>query len=204
MSSVKDLKPLTINGWIFMQLENITLFTDASYAEYPDFLGHAPTAGGAFWAKGGSESTIKQCGRFHIEGAKSSTDAEMLAALHSIGFLLENPGFHEYFSKGSMCRLILVTDCTAIQKVLIERKGSILKGHVATLFNQVFNSIDSLGFQLRVNWVKAHSGEDSARSWVNRFCDRHAKLAREDQIKSRIRNDLRQTYLDLTGIKLYE
>lgn len=182
-----------------MQIENITLFTDASYAEYPQF-GHEPTAGGAFWAKGGSESTVKQAGRFQIEGAKTSTDAEILAALHSIGFLLENPDFNAYFRQGPWCRLILVTDCTAVQKTLTERRGSIIKGHVATAFKSVFAAVDSLGFQLKVNWVKAHNNDDSARTWVNKFCDRHAKLAREDQVKARIGKEFRQTYLDLTEV----
>lgn len=185
------------------KVENITLFTDASYAEYPDF-GYEPTAGGAFWAKGGTESSVKQSGRFQIQNAKSSTDAEMLAALKAIGYLLENPDFNNFFRLGSACKLILVTDCTAVQTTLLERRGSILRGDVANEAKVIFSAIDSLGFKFAVNWVKSHNNDPSARTWVNNFCDRHAKIARMEQVKARVKNEVIETYRDLTQTRLID
>lgn len=154
-------------------MENITIFTDASYHDGDK------TAGGAFWAKGGSEGGIKRSGSFSIPDARCSVTAESLAALRGIGFLLEDPQFHALFERGRECRLILVTDCQTV-KNLIDRQGGSIMTHppLAEAYNQVMNHKALWGYFMKVNWVKAHNNDGTPRTWVNNWCDEQAKKAR--------------------------
>lgn len=169
--------------------DNITLFTDASFSD------RDMAAGGAFWAKGGSEGGAKRSGSFPILDAACSGSAEAIASLRSIGFLLEDPQFHAIFSKGPECLLILTTDCQGVKDMLDKRTGAYLRHSVvSTLAEEFWKAQDDLGFRFKCNWVKAHSNGSTARGWVNNWCDEQARRARLKCRERRIDNELREAY----------
>lgn len=171
-------------------LQNVTIFTDASYFDGDQ------SAGGAFWAKGGSGDVVeplKKSGSFGIKDASCSGTAEAIAALRSMAFLFEDPDWHAILSDNA--RLILVVDCKGVQDMLEKGTGSYLRNHVVNTLHQEFLAAkQALGFQFKCNWVKAHQGGGERRSWVNEWCDKHAKKARQGVHKERIQDGLREAW----------
>lgn len=148
-----------------MNIENITVFTDAS------FCSQTKCAGGALWARG---SEIKFQHAFPVQGALQAHEAEILTACNAIQALLEHPEFNQDLSKGAATRLVVVVDCLAV-KDAFEQKQVRMSRPVAAAIQAVLQIRERLGFWLKVNHVKAHSGTDSPRQWVNHWCDRNAK-----------------------------
>lgn len=170
------------------KVENITVFTDASFEE------RDMSAGGAFWAKGGSEGGTKKSGSFGITEATCSGTAECIASLKSIFFLLEDPQFHDLL-RAKPSRLILVTDCQGVQQMLDRRQSAYMRNHVVNdLCQDFWKAQTDLGFYFKCNWVKAHSSGKTARGWVNNWCDQQAKQARLKVRKMRIDNELREAH----------
>lgn len=148
-----------------MNIDNITVFTDAS------FCPETKAAGGAFWAR---NADTKFSSSFRIEDAESSADAEILTACRSIQSILEHPVLGEELKKGKETRLILVVDCLTVKHVLEGGKakmGVAACQAVATTRIHVFNQ----KFWFKVNHVKGHSGIGSPRQWVNNWCDKEAR-----------------------------
>lgn len=169
---------------------NITCFTDASFQE-ADL-----SAGGAFWAKGGSERGVKKSGSFPITDATCSGTAEAIAALRSISFLIEDPQFHDMLRQPDAL-LILVTDCQGVKDMLDRRAGGYMRNHVVTtLCHELWAAQVDLGFKLKINWVKAHTSGKTARGWVNNWCDEHARKARLKVRKATIQNEMSAAYRD--------
>lgn len=159
----------------YPNIENITLFTDASYSDQTNM------GGAGFWAKGGTTGNVKLEGSFPIMDAASSHHAEFLASMRAIDLLLEDPAFNELLSSGIGCRLVLVTDCQGTKQLLESGKGKLLAhpDSPCRIAYDRFKSIQhNLGFQLKVNWVKAHNSDGSPRTWVNNLCDKYAGKAR--------------------------
>src|SRR5216110_2888986 len=114
-----------------LNIENITLFTDAS------FNNQTMMGGAGFWAKGGVEGQLKLSGSFGIKDAAHSACAEALASFRAIDFLLENPDFNAELSKGKETRLILVTDCQGTKSLIDTKRGKLLTySPVAEAFNR--------------------------------------------------------------------
>ncbi|HHG4356329.1 hypothetical protein IPC102_09600 [Pseudomonas aeruginosa] len=147
-----------------MSIENITVFTDAS------FCPNTRAAGGAVWARG---EQIRFQDSFPIRHAAQAHEAEILAVCHAIQKIAEHPELGAELRKGPMTRLVIVVDCLAVKQAFEQeiRAGQIVKEAIRA----AMQLREQLGFWLKVNHVKAHKGTDTPRQWVNHWCDRHAK-----------------------------
>ena len=153
-------------------IQNITVFSDASYC--PDT--HA--AGGAYWAR---SDTHRAQGAFSLEGVTASHEAEVMAACNGVLQLAQEPSFRAELEQGRTTRLVLVVDCLAIKQAL---EGSPVPLSVTgrKAVTDVLALRKRLGFFLKVNHVKAHTGGKQPRQWVNRWCD---TAAREKMMEGR-------------------
>lgn len=147
-------------------IENITLFTDASFCE------RTRSAGGAFWARTGN---AYHTGAFPIHGCKGSHEAELLAACMAVLQLPANQTFKDELTRGRQTRLVLVTDCLTVQRVLGNNSREPLTPLARSLMDMVLKMRDEMGFWMKVNHVKAHSGHGTPRQYINDWCDREAK-----------------------------
>lgn len=133
-------------------MKYITVFSDASH--HPD--GHA---GYAYFLR--DESTIVKESHALPWKADRSTDVEEFAMCHAILRALDTipnePGDE----------IVAQTDCThVIYRFEVEHS-------VAT--KSVIGWLTDAGVSLRFKHVRAHSGVDDKRSYVNRWCDSNAR-----------------------------
>jgi ribonuclease HI len=147
-------------------IENITLFTDAS------FCTHTRAGGAAFWARTGST--------FYKEGfaidAACSGGAELLAALHAFDRLYRHPVIGPELRQGPSRRLVLVTDCLAVKQVLEGAANRLTaRPEIATLLSKLQRAQAEHQFWLKVNHVKAHAGVWEPRQWCNAWCDKESR-----------------------------
>jgi ribonuclease HI len=159
-------RPKTFTGT--PDIENITVFTDAS------FCSNTKAGGGAFWARWGKTDADKASGAFGIRGAKQSHEAEVIAACNAILQLADNEAANKLLALGRKTRLVLVVDCLTVKQVL-EGADTPLCAEARQLVDKVKALRDRLRFWLKVNHVKAHNGQDSPRKWVNHWCDTQAR-----------------------------
>lgn len=146
-------------------IENLTVFSDASFCH------ESKAGGGAFWAKGESG---KVSDSFSITGAAQSHDSEVMAACEAILRLQNHPSMLKMLERGPKTRLVLVVDCLTVKQVL-EGADPPLCPAARTLVDKVKALRDQMRFWLKVNHVKAHSGQGEPRKWVNSWCDRNAR-----------------------------
>lgn len=145
---------------------NITLTTDASYS---------------YKHKVGSYAFYITCnlGRMSKSGALKKecacpSEAEMKCIINALTFISECP---DLFSK---CKDVFVnTDSMNAIHVFEDSKVNIKKYRLKKyLYLQArYNKVKSIFGDRRIDFrhVKAHSGKDDKRSWVNEFCDKAAK-----------------------------
>ncbi|MCO7567803.1 hypothetical protein NJI34_00155 [Pseudomonas sp. S 311-6] len=154
-----------------MNIENVTVFTDAS------FCPETKCAGGAFWARGDAE---RMNSSFPITGAAQAHEAEIVAACMAIIQMSEDPAFGQLLRLGRQTRLVLVIDCLAIRDAFearIRPSTPIIDQHIA----RVEALRKEHGFLLKINHVKAHKGKATPRQWVNNWCDKEAKRQMREQ-----------------------
>lgn len=147
-------------------IENITVFTDASFCH------QTKAAGGAFWARG---NELKVSDSFSFEGADQSHECEVLVACEAILRIARHQGLGSLLARGPQTRLVLVIDCLTVQQVLGENSATKLCPAARLLVNEVKALQKHLKFWLKINHVKAHSGKGSPRQWVNTWCDENAR-----------------------------
>lgn len=148
------------------QFRNVSLFTDASYNH------RLHTLGGAWWAIFDGRKLRRQSRRRDV---LTSAEAEIRVACGAIRQLLTHQEFCAWRAQSPIpVRLILVVDCLAIQDAFSGR--SLRLAHWA---EPTVALLEAEGITLKINHVKAHTGEDSPRSGVNRWCDKMAKAARK-------------------------
>lgn len=149
---------------------NITIFTDASWCP------ETSAGGGAFWAR----DNLHRCQKaFPITGAAQSHEAELIASCRAIVECLKDEHLGPRLREGSNTRLILVIDCLSVKQALEWRAGNGKRPRMsAELWEKVKRvraKIDEVGFILKINHVKGHSGIGKPRNWVNNWCDKQAK-----------------------------
>lgn len=147
------------------QIENVTLFTDASVCH------DTKAAGGAFWAR---DAKHNASGSYVIQDVTEAHDAEVAAACMAIFNLAQHEQLGASLRRGAAVRLILVVDCLAVKRAL-EGERQKLCPPVQKMVAAVQQLRGELGFLLKVNHVKAHSGTKKARNWVNDWCDKEAR-----------------------------
>lgn len=138
----------------------ITINTDASWDQKTRVGGYA------YWIV---------CDAFKSNGSgvfksrpANPTDAELMAIGNAIVSLLNMPT-----DEFPTCKwLVLNTDSTSAKKRIGTRTDATAK-RVAELWDSLVEK--SCATRHEIRHVKAHSGKDDARSWVNEWCDGQAK-----------------------------
>jgi len=149
-------------------IENVTVFADAS------FCPTSKAGGGAFWSRWGKTDNDKAEDSFQIVGANQSHEAEVIAACQAILRLARNPAANKLLAKGPKTRIVLVIDCLTVKQVF-EGADTPLCKTARELVDQVRALRQQMRFWLKINHVKAHSGQGSPRKWVNHWCDENAR-----------------------------
>lgn len=147
-------------------IENITVFADASFCH------QTKAAGGAYWARG---EEAKASEAFSFKGANQSHESEVIVACEAILRIAKHPELGKMLERGPKTRLVLVIDCLTVQKVLGGNASTRLCDEAQRLVREVEALHSRLGFWLKVNHVKAHSGQGTPRQWVNTWCDEQAR-----------------------------
>lgn len=141
-------------------MTSATVITDASFCSETRAAGWA-----AYIRIDGVPEPVKAYAAFR-EPLINSAEAELLAAVNGLWLARQHGAEH----------LLLQTDCLAVVH-LINRKyrGRRWKLHRVLVAAFADKGLDLVAVTAR--HVKGHSGVKDARSYVNRWCDRHAKAA---------------------------
>ena len=134
-----------------------TVITDAS------FCLKTKAAGWAAWIVLGRDNRLQKSGQ--LPDCPSAMEAEMMAALNGIAIA---------FAHGAG-RVLLQTDCIAVVGCISGKKNKWLKARKRwnPLVERAFP--DGLPKNVEARHVKGHTRKADARSWVNRWCDEHAR-----------------------------
>jgi ribonuclease HI len=146
----------------------VTINTDASYSS-------AYKIGAfSFWM-------VSNSGRLFGAGAlkgkvSHSQEAEFKAVLNALHFLFEKSEW-----KG-VKKVIINTDC----KPVVDMINGGLTYKWAVNYKVHYNSlVKKYGITIEARKVKAHSGTDEKRKWVNDWCDQQAKKVLRQTIKTK-------------------
>jgi ribonuclease HI len=139
----------------------VTINTDASF--------HPTEKIGAFafWAVSNGFKIQKAC--FFRDKCLNPTDAESKAILNA---------FHVVSRKQKGIRKIIFNTDSLNAKAIFENdRDHIHKYHLFNKLRSNYNKKEQLfhGIEIEFRHVKAHSGKDDARSYVNEWCDTNAK-----------------------------
>jgi len=146
--------------------KGITINTDASF--HPVHK----TAGFAFWIVCNTFK-IQKSGNF-LRAPKDSEEAEMMCIGNAIVMCLRQDNLPK------LDWFIINTDCmNAVHK--IENGVSPLGAEINGYWKKLIEKLGSKKNQFR--HVKAHSGKNDSRSYVNEWCDTEAKKWMRDAVK---------------------
>lgn len=148
------------------EVRGITINTDAS------FYNQHKIGAFAFWIKS-DVFKITKGGMFKTE-ILDSTQAEIYAIGNAIACLLQQPDLPQANF------LVINTDCTYAIKQITERR-SIDGNKVYHLWQQLIKKIGSKKNSFR--HVRAHTGKNNPRSFVNEWCDTEAKKWAKEAIR---------------------
>lgn len=141
-----------------------TVITDASFCD------KSKVAGWAAWIRvDGINDPIKRYGSFRTM-PQTSTDAEMLSAINGIWIA------KQFGANG----VLLQTDCLSVVHLI---DGTTIKRKTKDRWIRYLASAGILDIDLRAKHVRGHTKVDDARSYVNRWCDRNAKMAMREARK---------------------
>lgn len=147
-------------------IRGITINTDASFHPLHKVGGYA------FYIVS-DRFKVQKGGRF-----KKEPPAPDIAELMAIGNALAY--VHSYKGDASVNWIILNTDCKSAIKQISRRTTSI-GSELSDLCEKVSRKFGGCKIQFR--HVKAHSGVNDARSWVNEWCDTEAKKWMREAVK---------------------
>lgn len=132
-----------------------TIITDAS------FCPKTKAAGWAAWIASDLGPRVRKAGGFK-ERPNTSTIAEVWAAYN---------GMFIAYKLGAR-RLLIQSDCVAVATAINKPNGKYG-------FAEMIDRMPGATFEYR--HVKGHTRNPASRSWVNRWCDKHAKYHMELQ-----------------------
>lgn len=154
----------------------LTVFTDASYSPA------TRVAGGAYWAVctvKGTKVTIS--GTVAFPNVAKPSHAEIITASEALRILSEHPVVQGWLDEVRHNRMVVMV----VDALCISHAASGMDGH-----HHITESLNMwqrrLGAKVKINHVKAHTTNKDARSYVNRWCDKNAAMARAN-LESRIR-----------------
>lgn len=142
----------------------VTINTDASFHK------DSKAGGFAFWIVS-NNFKIQKCGFFE-EKCRNPTDAETKAIINAIYCVLKQ--------EEGITRIIFNTDSLNSKHILtndrdkIQRYNLFFGKKLRRRFNKIIKEYNG-NFEHEFRHVKAHSGKNDSRSYVNEWCDRHAK-----------------------------
>lgn len=142
---------------------NLTIFTDASH----DRTGRI---GGGYWAVF-DEGRV--CGMLRRRGVPNNNEAEVRVACGAIERVLLKEAVQQWRSRQKEVRIILVVDAEVIRHAF-----ELPTSRYHSLTQRIRGLLNAEGIALKINHVKAHTGGRDSRDWVNRWCDKHARVAR--------------------------
>ena len=132
-----------------------TIVSDASFC-------HNTKAGGwAAWVV--CENIRYQKSDIFKTKCNTSSEAEVLAAINGIWLATKHFKNVERFH--------VVSDCQHVINLIENQEGNEWKEIKKIVGKAVVTA----------KWVKSHDNNNSARSWVNRWCDKHAKKKMREQ-----------------------
>ena len=135
-----------------------TIITDASYC---------PKTGAAGWAAwvriDGRADAVKRYAEFK-QPVGCSRDAEMLAAVNGLWLAAQH----------GVTEALLQTDCLAVVHML---NGETKQKRLRNAFTRALAKAGVLQMRVSGRHVRGHTTVADARSYVNRWCDKHAKTA---------------------------
>ena len=153
-----------------------TINTDASFSPNHNIGGYA------FWAVSNAFKITKS-GAFK-KTVTDPTDGEIKCIINALMTVLHGcEGITKVIvNTDSMNAIHILTNDKAAQKKYI--RGGVNAGNkYRGSYNKVLNEAKSKPV-IEFRHVRAHTGVDNARSWVNEWCDTAAKKAKWDKIKS--------------------
>jgi len=141
---------------------NITINTDAS------FNAEKNTGGYAFWISSNAGTFKKYGGLKHC---KCCTEAEIKAIANALYYMEYNKDLW------GISKIFINTDSkNAIR--MIGTPNIPRHKRFKNALKKIRETLKKYPNELR--WVKAHSGIEDSRSYVNRYCDKYAKLGRKN------------------------
>lgn len=145
-------------------ISNLTLFTDASHDR------RTGNIGGGYWAvfDGG-----RVCGMLRRKGVPNNNEAEVRVACGAIERVLRKEPVQQWRARQQVVQLILVVDAETIRHAF-----ELPNSHYHPLTARIRDILQQEGILLKINHVKAHTNGATPRDWVNRWCDKHARVAR--------------------------
>jgi len=139
-----------------------TVITDAS------FCPETKAAGWACWIRiDGRETPIKHYGSLKVP-VSAAHEAEMLAALNGLWLA------YKYGATSAL----LQTDCLAVVNAI---SGAQNHRKIRARWVEKLAACGLTQFPIRARHVKGHTRIQDARSYVNRWCDAHAKQSMREQ-----------------------
>lgn len=137
----------------------VTVYTDASFKDHK--------ASWAVWIKS-EQGTIKLHDRILVS-VDGPAHAEMVAVQRAFHAVLRE--------QWTVSILFINTDCMAVCHAFwpwMNQKNP----NVNRIANAIKKTAKKNNITIRVKHVKAHTGNDDVRSYLNRWCDHHSKKSR--------------------------
>lgn len=144
-----------------------TVVCDASFYQHPS--GGAVHAGWAAWVKGDGGLAVRGYGIIKPVPNMTSTTAEMYAALNGIWLA----------ARGGATQVLVRSDCMTVAEAI---QGRLRKRYLIELWAEALAAGKVQHVQLTAKHVKGHGAITDPATWVNDWCDKHARKA---QHKSR-------------------
>jgi ribonuclease HI len=146
-----------------------TVICDASFRRVANQATHA---GWAAWVKGDGGIAVKGYGTLTTRADMNSTIAEMYAALNGIWLA----------SKAGADVVLVRSDCMAVVQAI---DGKLKKKYLIDLWGNSLHKHGMAHLQVNARHVKGHGKVNNPATWVNDWCDKHAKFAQRQSRKGK-------------------
>ena len=152
----------------------VTIYSDASYNQKTKLSTYA------YYIKS-NQGLLKSHGTCP-EYVKNISDAEAYAAIIAMGKAISS-----FTDISAIC---INTDCTyVIQKMSFNPIPKIKNPKIKDLILRARAFVKSVGIDLSLKHVKAHTGGGDIRSWCNKICDKGARKAMGKALKKKRNED---------------
>lgn len=146
-----------------------TVISDASF--HQSRKGGPAHAGWAAWVRvDGDTAPIKGYGALTSGLCRNSTEAEIYAALNGIWLA----------RRGGASRILVRSDCMTVVDLI---HGKLKSKHLITIWQSALSRPDLTSINLTGKHVKGHGTIKCAATYVNDWCDRHARMAQRNSRK---------------------